>query len=131
MTNYKHQYEAMKKMVAMYQDELEPELRERIKELETDNCEQHKRIVWLESCRNCAIYRECNRHGSKIVHNCDHWVEAMGAIETVPARRGQWVRHFYDSGEPIDDKWYCSECAMCGDYRRSLYCPECGAKMDV
>lgn len=35
MTNYKHQYEAMKKMVEEYQDELIPGFRAKIAELET------------------------------------------------------------------------------------------------
>lgn len=44
---------------------------------------------------------------------------------------GEWIHHYYDSGEPIDDKWYCSECHMCNDHRRTWYCPNCGAKMDL
>lgn len=50
--------------------------------------------------------------------------------DAVPVEYGQWVRHYYDSGEQIGDEWYCSECNMCNDRRRTWYCPHCGAKMD-
>ena len=49
------------------------------------------------------------------------------AVEVV---HGRWVHHYNDSGEPIDDKWYCSECHMCNAHKRTWYCPNCGAKMD-
>ena len=45
-------------------------------------------------------------------------------------KQGRWERHYYDSGEQIGDEWYCSECSMCNDRRRTWYCPNCGAKMD-
>ena len=51
-------------------------------------------------------------------------------VDAVEVVHGEWVHHYYDSGEPIDDKWYCSECHMCNDHRRTWYCPHCGAKMD-
>lgn len=63
-------------------------------------------------------------------------VESLGEIDdaptvdAVPVVYGQWVRHYYDSGEQVGDEWYCSECNMCNDRRRTWYCPHCGAKMD-
>lgn len=52
------------------------------------------------------------------------------AVDAVEVVHGEWVHHYHDSGEPIDDKWYCSECHMCNDHKRTWYCPNCGAKMD-
>ena len=51
-------------------------------------------------------------------------------VDVVPVVHGQWERYYYDSGEQIGDEWYCSECSMCNDRRRTWYCPNCGAKMD-
>lgn len=51
-------------------------------------------------------------------------------VDAVEVVHGRWVHHYNDSGEPIDDKWYCSECHMCNDHKRTWYCPNCGAKMD-
>ena len=56
--------------------------------------------------------------------------ENAPTVDAVEVVHGEWVHHYYDSGEPIDDKWYCSECHMCNDHRRTWYCPNCGAKMD-
>ena len=57
-------------------------------------------------------------------------IDKVPAADVAHVRHGQWLHHYYDNGEQIDDKWYCSECAMCGEYKRSWYCPNCGAKMD-
>ena len=57
-------------------------------------------------------------------------MEDAPAVDAVPVVHGQWERHYYDSGEQIGDEWYCSECSMCNDRRRTWYCPNCGAKMD-
>ena len=57
-------------------------------------------------------------------------IKNLPAVDAVEVVHGQWVHHYYDSGEPIDDKWYCSECHMCNDHRRTNYCPNCGARMD-
>lgn len=57
-------------------------------------------------------------------------INAAKIVDAVEVAHGRWVHHYYDSGEPIDNKWYCSECAMCNDYKRTWYCPHCGAKMD-
>jgi len=57
-------------------------------------------------------------------------VGEMPTVDAVEVVHGRWIHHHYDSGEPIDDKWYCSECHMCNDHKRTWYCPNCGAKMD-
>ena len=57
-------------------------------------------------------------------------VDDSPTVDAAEVVHGRWVHHYYDSGEPIDDKWYCSECHMCNDHRRTWYCPNCGAKMD-
>lgn len=61
---------------------------------------------------------------------CHRIIRTQPTADVVEVVHGEWVRHYYDSGEPIDDKWYCSECHMCNDHRRTWYCPSCGAKMD-
>lgn len=67
---------------------------------------------------------------------CDFLDDVMDALDEQPTVdavevvHGRWVHHYNDSGEPIDDKWYCSECHMCNDHKRTWYCPNCGAKMD-
>jgi rubredoxin len=66
----------------------------------------------------------------KIGDTVERLYEKYGSVDAVPVVHGRWVHHYYDSVEPIDDKWYCSECHMCNDYRRTWYCPNCGAKMD-
>ena len=58
-------------------------------------------------------------------------IEAMPTIDAVLLVHGRWIHHYHDSGKPIDDKWYCSECHMCNDHKRTWYCPNCGAKMDL
>ena len=57
-------------------------------------------------------------------------IERTPTVDAVPVVHGEWIHHYRDSGEPIDDKWYCSECHMCNAHRRTWYCPDCGAKMD-
>ena len=59
-----------------------------------------------------------------------HIIDDAPTVDAVEVVHGEWIHHYYDSGEPIDDKWYCSECHMCNDHRRTWYCPNCGAKMD-
>ena len=67
-----------------------------------------------------------------ILKACMHNVlDGLPAVDAVEVVHGRWVRHYHDSGEPIDDKWYCSECHMCNNHRRTCYCPNCGAKMDL
>ena len=57
-------------------------------------------------------------------------VSGQPTVDAVEVVHGRWIHHYHDSGEPMDDKWYCSECHMCNNHRRTWYCPHCGAKMD-
>lgn len=103
--------------------------------VEAENKELRKENVWLKSCLNCKIRKECPRHCGKVVHNCDHWEYGDNAVEVV---HGRWL---YDSGS---GKYFCS---ACDEYALSFkkdtlyggdlyevcltdYCPNCGAKMD-
>lgn len=69
--NYKHLYEQMKKMVAMYQDEIVPGMRKTIEELESSREELRENFVdyVCSGIPNPAPYcanqcRECvDRHG--------------------------------------------------------------------
>ena len=52
--NYKHLYEQMKKMVAMYQDEIVPDLRKHLEKcVEVVRCKycKHQRRVWINDRR--------------------------------------------------------------------------------
>lgn len=59
-------------------------------------------------------------------------IEALKACAQ-SVRRGKWVRHH----EPFTwmgySYWTCSECGFGEDWnkRRSQYCPNCGARMDM
>ena len=59
--NYKHLYEQMKKMVAMYQDELVPGMRKTIEELEQNRVE----VVRCKDCKHSIEggldYCVCNK----------------------------------------------------------------------
>lgn len=61
---------------------LEENAADAIEKLNTWNDELLKEVAWLRSCKNCKIYSECPRHGSKTVHGCDHWVDACGERRT-------------------------------------------------
>lgn len=76
MTNYKHQYEAMKKMVEEYQDELIPGFRAKIAELETKlkEAEPVRHGRW-EKSRKYKGYCSCS-----LCHDCyiePEWVENL------------------------------------------------------
>lgn len=49
--NYKHLYEQMKKMVAMYQDEIVPGLRKTIEEMERNRVE-------VVRCKDCVHWED-------------------------------------------------------------------------
>ena len=64
--NYKHLYEQMKNMVAMYQDEIVPGLRKTIEEMERNRVE----VVRCKDCKH--MYRR------KGLRWCDAWGEING-----------------------------------------------------
>ena len=67
--NYKHLYEQMKKLVAMYQDDIVPGLREYISKLESSREEMReslveyvysgKRAKWVTHTRHGVSWTEC------------------------------------------------------------------------
>ena len=50
------------------------------KEMRTEN-------VWLKSCLNCKIRKECPRHCGKVVHGCDHWEYGDSTVDAVEVVR--------------------------------------------
>lgn len=87
---------------------------------EATNTEMEKELIWLKSCLNCKIRRDCTRHCGKVVHNCDHWEYGD------PTVHGYWI---VESESSIR----CSECCF---NRAAIkvpmdYCPHCGATMDA
>ena len=89
------------------------------------NNELEKEVVWLKSCLNCKIRKECPMHCGKVVHNCDHWEYGDNAVEVV---YGQWINPYINRyGHPCH---CCSVCGFKASYQDKNYCPNCGAKMD-
>lgn len=54
---------------------------------------------------------------------------AQGKQDAVPVVRGEW-KNVYKSGYKPNPDNVCSECD-CWSHRRSNFCPNCGAKMEV
>lgn len=101
--------------------------------------ENEKRLIYADSGQESVEYLK--RHlivgDSEFLRGYLQGAEALAdglaklpPVDAVEVVHGRWVHHYHDSGEPLDDKWYCSECHMCNDHRRTWYCPNCGAKMD-
>lgn len=92
------------------------------------------RLIDLDEVRDDfanIVYAECsddndNNRANRIIDAFDD----LPIIEAEPVSIGQWI---------IKDDIYfvCSECGELSDYecdgthKRSLYCPNCGAKMDL
>ena len=99
--NYKHLYQQMKKIVAMYQDELVPGFRVKITELESENT----------MLRN-------------MLADAGHKVD----IKSRDIKHGHWIHKPYEGDEMV---WlyHCSECQTPNAAIRN-YCGTCGAIMD-
>lgn len=88
----------------------------------------HNRFVewYLCSCPECHVSQAGNEYGFK-----------FGAIEAwnrrtenvAPVVNWRWVTH-YQSGTPVAEG-YVSTCCDMWNNRKSPYCPNCGAKMDI
>lgn len=59
--------------------------------------ELEKEVVWLKSCLNCKIRKECPRHCGKVVHNCDHWEYGDNAVEVVRCENCQYWNPRYET----------------------------------
>jgi hypothetical protein len=57
------------------------------------------------------------------------YIENAPEVDAVPVVRGEW-KNVYRSGHKPNPENVCSECD-CWSHRRSDYCPNCGAKMEV
>ena len=68
---------------------------------------------------------------------CRKCIYEAPTIEAEPVRHGRWIPTEYDSyadGEPVWDKWECSECYNEHNGEEDTlpaFCPDCGAKMDA
>ena len=54
-------------------------------------------------------------------------IETAPAADVAPVRHGRWIKEIWLSGT---HKLICRECGKWGS-KRSNYCPNCGAKMDL
>ena len=69
------------------------------------------------------------------LHDCDSARAKMAvcdipSADVAPARHGRWENGFIDTGDgPMPERAYlCSQCGK-AQWRKSRYCPNCGAKM--
>lgn len=75
------------------------------------------------------IYRQAAIDALDSINCCgwveDSWAKVSGIIEHVPSaqRTGRWIE---DSGNIA-----CSECHIIWLHRRTAFCPNCGARMEV
>lgn len=71
-------------------------------------------------------YKTPLRHNKKI---CEA-IEALPTVDAVPVVHGRWIPHEDEDGEHYGDK--CSECGewYVMPFRKTNFCPNCGAKMD-
>lgn len=89
------------------------------------------KLVDIRSIAGCGFYAENDGKTELVV--------PMNVIENAPfilERTGRWIGIDYDgmcNGEPVYNKWECSECkahAHGEDVPRDyLYCNKCGARM--
>jgi hypothetical protein len=63
---------------------------------------------------------------AELIEDC---IENAPTIDAVPVVRGEW-KNVYKSGYKPNPDNVCSECD-CWSHRRSNFCPNCGAKMEV
>ena len=99
--NYKHLYLQMKKMVAMYQDEIVPGFRAKIEELEADN--------------------------ARLRDMCARVVSDL-SVEKSKTKHGHWVYKPYE-GDDMIWLYHCSVCQS-PNARERNFCNTCGAVMD-
>lgn len=99
--NYKHLYQQMKKMVAMYQDEVVPGFRAKIDELEADNA--RLRDMWAKAVSDLGTEKSKTKHGN-------------------------WVYKPFEGDETLY-LYHCSECDTPSAMERN-YCNNCGTIMD-
>lgn len=99
--NYKHLYEQMKKMVAMYQDELIPGFREKIEELEADNIRLRDMLADATS--------ELSREMTKVKHG--KWLYYSTTMMECNLCKRHVARHKFEycphCGSSMEDTYNC------------------------
>ena len=62
-------------------------------------------------------------------------ISVMPTVDAVPVKHGRWGKINNPSYSPFDDSSehlsICSNCAYSREQHDFLYCPNCGAKMDL
>lgn len=86
MTNYKHQYEQVKKMLTTYQDEIVPGMRAKIEELESH-------LKELESNEPLTLEELRQMDGEPV------WITFVSPTDTCPAHWRIWNTHEYQPCE--------------------------------
>ena len=88
-----------------------------VRQVDEAERELRKQVAWLKSCINCKIRKECPRHGTKVVHDCDHWEygDPTGKVvrcincqkhEPCEVRNRVWCRQM---GRYMKEDGFCSE----------------------
>jgi hypothetical protein len=99
--NYKHLYAQMKKMVAMYQDELIPGFREKIEDLEADNA--RLRDMWAEATSELSKEKAKAKHGK--------WLYYSTTMMECSLCKRHVARHKYEycphCGASMEDNYNC------------------------
>lgn len=67
---------------------------------------------------------------------CCEIIKTIPAADVAPVRHGQWIMTAYTTVSKrnriiSNKKFSCSECAYTNGRKKSNYCQNCGAKMDL
>lgn len=88
----------------------------------TEYIDKHEAYLLLKDLEAAYIYPPVKEAYATAARHIDQ----MKAADVQPVKRGRWIR--------IDDEYghdyVCSECNDKND-RKSHYCPNCGARMDL
>lgn len=58
-------------------------------------------------------------------------IDKMPTIDAVEVVHGKWEERYIEDANPLfRRRFYCSRCGNWTTYGKTLYCPNCGAKMD-
>lgn len=125
------------KFLANYMDVLEKQMQEPCDECRnkcTSFCGNCKEYDEFEPCEDTINRERAIKDVCFMMLNCfDADEEQLDAIETTineipPAtpKSGKWRRENFPNSTVV---WFCNKCSR-GSYRKSNYCPNCGAKME-
>lgn len=91
----------------------------------------------LRRCRGTWAYcdGDCSRCTTTATTQTSMVYLIQPTANVVEVRRGKWERHYSRPNVFADLYWHCSACGYKNDNQWAnvyhLYCPNCGAKMDV